>query len=81
MLFVRSVERDARVGGALLVVAEIDHIPAASAGSAQIYKSGTSGISGAFNLLASSSTIGVQTNGTKDPLAAFPPLVSATRPK
>jgi hypothetical protein len=49
---------------------------AASAGTAQIYKSGTSGISGAFNLLASSSTIGVQTNGTKDPLAAFPPLVS-----
>lgn len=49
---------------------------AASAGSAQIYKSGTSGTSGAFNLLASSSTIGVQANGTKDPLAAFPPLVS-----
>src|ERR1700733_5956980 len=49
---------------------------AASAGSAQIYKSGTSGISGAFNLLASSSTIGVQPNGSEDPLAAFPPLVS-----
>lgn len=47
-----------------------------SLGLAQIYKSGTSGISGAFNLLASSSTIGVQTNGTKDPLAAFPPLIS-----
>jgi hypothetical protein len=49
---------------------------AGSFGSAQIYKSGTSGISGAFNLLESSSTIGLQTNGTKDPLAAFPPLIS-----
>jgi hypothetical protein len=49
---------------------------AASSGSAQIYKSGASGISGAFKLLPSSSTIGLQTNGTKDPLAAFPPLVS-----
>jgi hypothetical protein len=48
---------------------------AGSSGNVQIYKSGSSGVSGAFNLLASSSTIGVQTNGTKDPLAAFPPLV------
>ncbi len=49
---------------------------AESFGSAQIYKSGTSGVSGAFNLLASSNTIGVQPNGAKDPLAAFPPLVA-----
>jgi hypothetical protein len=48
---------------------------AGSFGSPQIYKSVTSGVSGAFNLLSSSSTIGVQTNGTKDPLAAFPPLI------
>jgi len=49
---------------------------AGSFGSAQIYKSVTGGASGAFNLLASSSTIGVQANGTKDPLAPFPPLVA-----
>jgi hypothetical protein len=49
---------------------------AGSFGSAQIFKSGTSGVSGAFNLLASSSTIGVQPNGTKDSLAPFPPLVA-----
>jgi hypothetical protein len=49
---------------------------AGSVGSAQIYKSATGGVSGAFSLLASSSTIGVQANGSRDPLAAFPPLVS-----
>jgi hypothetical protein len=49
---------------------------AGSFGSPQIYKSVTSGISGAFKLLASSSTIGVQASGGKDPLAPFPPLVT-----
>lgn len=48
---------------------------AGSFGSPQVYKSVTGGASGAFKSLASASTIGVQANGTKDPLAPFPPLV------
>ena len=49
---------------------------AGSFGAPQIYKSVTGGASGAFNLLASSSTIGVQLNGTHDPLAPYPPLAA-----
>ena len=49
---------------------------AGSFGSPQIYKSVASGISGAFKLLGSSATIGVQAGGTNDPLAPFPPLIS-----
>jgi hypothetical protein len=49
---------------------------AGTSGSPQIYKSVTGGVSGAFNLLPSSNTIGVQPGGTKDPLASFPLLVA-----